>query len=203
MLPKKSFLKSAAASSTPAESLLVSGSTQLLQQPPAAPFDSLRNAPTSQSLSVPPPAASIVRPAEMQPQPQQQSMQSASVAPPLSSTLPTSLNARPAERERERLKQPEATSSPIPSAAAAAKFAAPQSPDGGNSEASSDRVLEAMTLDARLKAELELRQRETRALEEEQLRRYREQLAAERVAEERRLAAEHERTIRSVVQCLI
>ena len=134
---------------------------------------------------------------------------SASVAPPLSSALPTSLNARPAEREREKPKRDvrDLTPTSTPTPATAAKLAAPlpampQSPeaDGANSEASSDRGLDSMAqrMDA-VGAKLEQRQRETRALEEEQLRRYREQLVAERVAEERRLAAEHERAIRCAV----
>ena len=148
-----------------------------------------------------------MRSAELQQQQQQLSLPpaSASVAPPLSSTLPTSLNARPAEREREKPKRDMRDSTPASAAKLAAPLpATPQSPeaDGANSEASSDRALDSMAqrMDA-VGAKLEQRQRETRALEEEQLRRYREQLQAERVAEERRLAVEHERAIRCALLC--
>ena len=54
-------------------------------------------------------------------------------------------------------------------------------------------------LGAQLEADLEARQREAAALQREQeehLRRVRDRLAMERVAEEKRLAAENERTIR-------
>lgn len=187
-----------AAPTTPAGSLLGSGSLQLQSPAAADPLESLRNtAPTSQSslapAAVPLSAASLVRSSDLQQQ-HPMSLPASSVAPPLSSTLPTSLNARPLEREREKPKR-ESSSTASLAARLTSGPETPQSPEGGNSEAS-ERTQDAMAHVSELGAELEQRQREMRALEELQLRRYREQLTAERVAEERRLAVEHERTIR-------